>query len=332
MRKNIPVNIVTGFLGAGKTTSILGLLAARPADETWAILVNEFGEVGIDKALINGELGDVDDVVILEVPGGCMCCTAGLSMNMTLSQIIFLVQPDRILIEPTGLGHPEEVMQNLHQKSFSEHLLIQRTLTLVDPRSIEQSHVAQHPSFLQQIDMADIVIASKPDLCSTEQLDALEEFVKERRGAQVAVTAVSFGQLSIDSLEAPTLWRPSGELKSTPTTASSPSPLEVEEKPLPETGVLVATNAGDGFKTIGWRISADKHFNYGRLMSFFNSLAVERMKAVTITDAGVFAYNLSGGILKEIAIDDCLESRIEIICQEISEQWESGVMDCLGSK
>ena len=116
MRKNIPTNIVTGFLGAGKTTSIIGLLAARPADETWAVLVNEFGEVGIDKALITGELGDCDDVVVLEVPGGCMCCTAGISMNIALSEIIFLVQPDRILIEPTGLGHPNEVMQTLHHE------------------------------------------------------------------------------------------------------------------------------------------------------------------------------------------------------------------------
>lgn len=328
MRKGIPVNIVTGFLGSGKTTSILGLLAERPTDETWAILVNEFGEVGIDKALLTGELGDLDNVVVLEVPGGCMCCTAGISMNMTLSQIIFLVQPDRILIEPTGLGHPEEVMQTLHQESFRDHLSIQRTLTLVDPRSIEQSYVAQHPSFLQQVDMADIVIASKPDLSSVEQLHALEQFVEERRGSEVPVVAVSFGQLPLDSLDAPTLWQPSGTLASAP---ANPSAQGFEERPLPETGVLVAQNAGDGFETIGWRITADKHFNYHRLMSFFQSLAVERMKAVAITDAGVFAYNLSGGILKEIAIDDCLESRIEIICQKTSQQWDSELIACLAS-
>ena len=64
-------------------------------------------------------------------------------------------------------------------------------------------------------------------------------------------------------------------------------------------------------------------------MSFFHLLDIERMKAVVITDAGVFAYNLSGGVLKEIAVDDCLESRLEIICQSVGSTWDADLMDCL---
>lgn len=326
MQKSIPVNIITGFLGTGKTTSILQLLRERPADETWAVLVNEFGEIGIDKALLTGELGNSDGVAIMEVAGGCMCCTAGLSMNMTLSQIIFLIEPDRILIEPTGLGHPEEVMQTLHQASYSERLSIQRTLTLVDPRSIGQSHVAEHGSFLQQIDMADIVVATKPDLHTNEDLLDLERFIKERRASNVPLVQASFGRVSVALLEGPTSWRSCGSEISAPTPAPSQA---FEEQPLPDTGVLVAQNAGDGFETVGWRISADSQLIYSRLISFFHSLDVERMKAVVITDSGTFAYNLSGGILKEIAIDDSLESRIEIISQSISDQWNTELMACI---
>lgn len=326
MNTPIPINIITGFLGAGKTTTILALLDRRPSTERWAILVNEFGEIGIDGALMRGEQGRADGVFILEVPGGCMCCTAGISMSLTLSEIIFLVQPDRILIEPTGLGHPNEVMQTLHHEAFREHLLIQRTLTLIDPRSLSQSHVVNHPSFLQQLDMADVVIVSKPDLCDRDQMAELEEYVDARCGPKIPLIPISFGKLSLDMLDAPTSWRHHGEPTSAPINASAETFIE---KTLPETGILVARNEGDDFETIGWRVSADKCFQYRELLSFFYSLDVERMKAVVITDEGVFAYNLSGGILKEIAIDDCLESRLEIICQSISSNWDTALMGCL---
>jgi len=66
----IPTNLISGFLGAGKTTAILHLLRQKPADERWAVLVNEFGEIGVDGAL----LGNPDEVFIREVAGGCICC------------------------------------------------------------------------------------------------------------------------------------------------------------------------------------------------------------------------------------------------------------------
>ena len=105
----IPVNIITGFLGSGKTSAVLNLLKQKPRDEHWAILVNEFGEIGVDRSLMQGHEVKHDRVAILEVPGGCMCCAAGLPMKMALSQLLFLGRPDRLLIEPTGLGHPAEV-------------------------------------------------------------------------------------------------------------------------------------------------------------------------------------------------------------------------------
>lgn len=75
----IPTNIITGFLGTGKTTLIKQLLALKPATERWAILVNEFGEVGIDGAFFKGH--PENNVYIREVPGGCMCCTSGLPIK-----------------------------------------------------------------------------------------------------------------------------------------------------------------------------------------------------------------------------------------------------------
>ena len=78
---NDPTNIITGFLGSGKTTAILHLLKNKPADEKWAVLVNEFGEIGVDGSLFEGKNSKKQGVFIREVPGGCMCCTAGLPMQ-----------------------------------------------------------------------------------------------------------------------------------------------------------------------------------------------------------------------------------------------------------
>ena len=111
--KAVPTNIVTGFLGVGKTTTILHLLKSKPADQRWAVLVNEFGQVGVDGSLIQGQHNEEEGVYIREVPGGCMCCTAGLSMQVALNQLLIQSRPDRLLIEPTGLGHPKEVLRIL---------------------------------------------------------------------------------------------------------------------------------------------------------------------------------------------------------------------------
>jgi len=107
----VPTNIITGFLGVGKTSAILQLLENKPSNERWAVLVNEFGEIGVDGSLFEGKHQESSGVYIREVPGGCMCCAAGLPMQIALNQLLQRAKPDRLLIEPTGLGHPVEVLQ-----------------------------------------------------------------------------------------------------------------------------------------------------------------------------------------------------------------------------
>ncbi len=99
----VPTNIITGFLGVGKTSAILNLMANKPENERWAVLVNEFGEIGVDGSLVQGQQSEEQQVFIREVPGGCMCCAAGLPMQIALNQLLNEAKPDRLLIEPTGL-------------------------------------------------------------------------------------------------------------------------------------------------------------------------------------------------------------------------------------
>ena len=100
----IPTNVISGFLGVGKTSAILNLLSQKSSHERWAVLVNEFGGIGIDGSLLQNHQSTDSNIFIREVPGGCMCCTAGISMQLALAQLLEKAKPDRLLIEPTGLG------------------------------------------------------------------------------------------------------------------------------------------------------------------------------------------------------------------------------------
>ena len=168
MNNKIATNIITGFLGVGKTTSILQLLKQKKEKDKWAVLVNEFGEIGIDGSLIKGHISDKQDVLVKEVPGGCMCCSAGLPMQAALSLLLTKVRPDRLLIEPTGIGHPVEVLNVLLENYFSKVLSIQKIITLVDARKLKDSEYTNDETFNQQIMIADILIGNKSDLYNEE--------------------------------------------------------------------------------------------------------------------------------------------------------------------
>ena len=137
----IPTNVISGFLGVGKTSAILNLLNQKPSHERWAVLVNEFGEIGIDGSLLQNNQSTDSNIFIREVPGGCMCCTAGISMQLAIAQLLEKAKPDRLLIEPTGLGHPKEVLDILSASYYKEILSIQKTITLVDARTVSYTHL-----------------------------------------------------------------------------------------------------------------------------------------------------------------------------------------------
>ena len=159
------------FLGAGKTTAIVHWLKHKPADEYWAVLVNEFGEVGIDGALLKGQ-----GAMIKEIPGGCMCCVAGLPMQVGLHRLIAEAKPQRILIEPTGLGHPAQIIEALTSPPFDKLLTLQASLCLIDPRKVQDARYLEHETFQAQAALADVLVASKVDVASDADLAAFEAF------------------------------------------------------------------------------------------------------------------------------------------------------------
>jgi len=322
----VPTNIITGFLGAGKTSAILNLLQYKPVDERWAVLVNEFGEIGVDGSLIQGQPNADKGIYVREVPGGCMCCTAGLPMQIALSQLLNRARPHRLLIEPTGLGHPLEVLQTLSSDYNRDVLSIQKTLALVDARNLSDARYTSHETFRQQLSIADVVVANKEDLYAEEDRRALAAYVDTVCRPDTNLVFSQYGQISIDHLNGLTTIAASES--SAPQPGRMP-PLIAEELSFPDCGYVTAVNRGEGFESIGWRFSPQKVFDRKRLHIYLSGLKVERMKAVFITHDGVFAYNMTPDALTESELDDCAESRIEIISDRIDSGWENALIDCL---
>lgn len=325
MFSQIPTNIITGFLGVGKTTAIQYLLANKPESERWAVLVNEFGEVGIDAGLMNNE-SEVPGVFIKEVPGGCMCCTAGVPMQIALNQLIRKARPDRLLIEPTGLGHPQEVIMTLQQPEYAGVLDLCTTVTLVDARKLEDSRYTEHETFNQQIKVADLVVAHKTDLYQGAEAEQLSEYLMTL-DCDAAITNCSNGKLEPEWLMAPSRHKAetstdiSAAIKEGHSQEGHNHMTAMQEPDcFPECGYLRKDNQGEGFFSSGWVFSPEFEFSYSAMESLFMGLDVERLKAVMISDEGIFAYNLADSVLKVQALDEVMDSRLEVIGQK-PESW-----------
>ena len=239
----VPTNIITGFLGVGKTSAILNLLSSKPDNERWAVLVNEFGEIGVDGSLFGGQHNEEQGVFIREVPGGCMCCAAGLPMQVALNQLLGRAKPDRLLIEPTGLGHPKEVLQILSADYYRETLDLQKILTLVDARNLTDKRYTEHKTFNQQIAIADLVVGNKLDLYQGQEQASLRAYVEQHGSAAAQVVFTENGQLQAHQLDGKTADKAHGHLHS----SAEQKPL-LSEAPIPECGFIKAVNEGEGFR------------------------------------------------------------------------------------
>lgn len=121
--------MIAGPLGAGKTSLIRQLMAQRPADERWAVLINEFGQVGLDAALLTTA---ADGIALGEVAGGCLCCVNGAPFQVGLGRLLRQARPQRVFIEPSGLGHPAQLLRQLREPPWQGVLAVQPSVLVLD--------------------------------------------------------------------------------------------------------------------------------------------------------------------------------------------------------
>jgi len=173
MTARIPVTVLTGYLGAGKTTLVNRILSENHGKRI-AVIENEFGEVGVDHELVIGA-----DEEIFETSNGCICCTVRGDLIRILGQLRKRRDRfDSVLIETTGLADPGPVAQTFFiDEELKEHYTLDAIVTLVDARHIEQE--LEHSQIaLEQIAFADVILLNKIDLVDAAALERIERRVR----------------------------------------------------------------------------------------------------------------------------------------------------------
>lgn len=301
--------LVTGFLGSGKTTTLLHLLSQKPSSEKWAILVNEFGEIGVDGALLTDS-----GATLKEIPGGCMCCVNGLPLQIGLNTLLTRKRPDRLLIEPTGLGHPAQILALLASDTYQNWLTLRATLCLLDARQLSQPRYRDNDNFHDQLAAADIIIANKQETYTDADRETLVAWRRAIANDRDLFT-VSRGQVPVTLLDRArtTLRAPASGAGHEHQHAAPRSGLAALRLPGNE-GWRRALNQGQGYYACGWIFDSQTQFDTLGLLEWARLAPVERIKGVLRVSEGTLRINRQGNDLHtETLPQPPRDSRIELI-------------------
>jgi cobalamin biosynthesis protein CobW len=222
MAAKIPATVVTGFLGAGKTTLIRHMLENAKGKRI-ALIINEFGDLGVDGDILKGcgiETCSEDDVV--ELSNGCICCTVADEFIPTMEMLLGRDNPpDHIVIETSGLALPQPLVRAFNWPGISTRVTVDGVITVVDGKAVSDGQFAhnvaavdaQHKQdenldhetplselFEDQIACADMIVVNKADLLADGEADKLRAALKSEAREGVQVVTATMGALPVDIL------------------------------------------------------------------------------------------------------------------------------------
>ena len=283
-----PLQIVSGFLGSGKTTAIRAQLEQRTGERV-AVIVNDFGEASIDELT----LAEGEPFRITNIPGACVCCSAPEGFVDALGAVLDQ-GADRILIEPTGLARPQDLVDTIRRSPHGGRVEIAPLVVLVDPGQLD---AGEHADLLrEQAEGADVVVANRSDLASAEQLERFERWAAALWPAPLSVHRTRHGVLPAAALD----W-PEGE---------GPRLLAKH----------TAHGSTDGFAVRSLRWAPDRVFSRDRLFAAVQRLlqgeagaALARLKGIFRTQEGVVRLEVAGGVINERSSSFRRDSRVDVI-------------------
>ena len=222
MPAKIPATVVTGFLGAGKTTLIRHMLQNAEGKRI-ALIINEFGDLGVDGDILKGcgaETCTEDD--IMELSNGCICCTVAEDFIPTMEKLLAREnRPDHIVIETSGLALPQPLVRAFNWPGISTRVTVDGVVTVVDGKAVTEGRFAHNVAavdaqramdenldhetplselFQDQIACADMIVVNKTDLLTDDEAEALASRLKGESREGVQVVRASMGALPVDVL------------------------------------------------------------------------------------------------------------------------------------
>lgn len=304
MLQNIPTHVIAGALGAGKTSLIKHLLAQRPAHERWAVLINEFGQIGLDAALLTQ---DDDGIALGEVAGGCLCCVNGAPFQVGLGRLLRKAKPDRLFIEPSGLGHPAQLLKQLRAAPWQEVLAVQPCVMVLDAQALAAGKPLP-PAQQEALARAGLLVLNKDEALDAAQRQAIERLLPEcplywTRQARLPLEQLpglhEHASSAVDNLDVPK------GLAQMPAIWSDPT--------LP----ICLSQAQEGGWSIGWRWHPSQQFDAQRLYQWLTHLEWRRAKLVIhSTEGWVSANAVDNSPLAWQPSEWRRDSRVELIFSE----------------
>ncbi len=324
----IPTNLVTGFLGVGKTTAVIDLLARRPAGARWAVLVNEYGDVGIDGALIEGS--GPEGVTVREVGGGCVCCATAPYLGVALHFLLLDARPERLVIETTGLGHPARLLDTL-RKDYAGRLDVRATLAVVDPADFAQPAMRANPVFVDQVQLADVVVMNKLDAAAPELVADFQAWANSLFPPKLLVAGTTRGRLDPAWLD---LTANDERRPLYPEAHSHGDHAEPRPAMPPRPGRPTRYETPSGVRpACGWVFDAADVFDEDELLALLRSFpGISRLKGVFRTPWEWVAVNRAG---KDVTVTPTAyrrDSRVEVFAENLPGGWdgfEAALLGCL---
>jgi G3E family GTPase len=327
---SVPVHIVAGFLGAGKTTALRAQLEAR-RDERIAIIVNDFGEASIDEATLEDE----SPFRITNIPGGCVCCTAPEGFVEALGAVL-ATGPTRLLIEPTGLARPQDLIDTIRRCRHAASLALGPLVVLVDPAELcaleARADAAALALLSEQADGADVLVANRIDLCGEAELARFRGFAAGRWPAPLAVLETSEGRIPASAFE----WPPGEGARASrgiSAHAGAHEHAHADEHAHAHAGASSHASTAD-HAVRSWRFPPDVVFSHARLHAALARLLrgeagapLARFKGIFRTEQGVSRLEIAGGALHDRRTGFRRDSRADAIVR----REHAAVLDRVGA-
>lgn len=309
----VPTHIISGFLGAGKTTLLKAWLAQKPDNEVWAVLMNEFGQIGIDQALLPNEAG----FAVQELTGGCLCCSSQLPMQLALSRLLKEHQPDRLFIEPTGLGHPEQLLQQLSEPQWQHYLTLKGLVSVVDGSRLHDTAWTGQYLYQDQLKVAQVIVVSHVDEMQSEDHAALLQLQQEYAAYQQHWCYAAQGQMDFTALDV--AYVGSTRKLQALLSVQRQADFNPAEKVLQLPYHYVESNAG--YHVAGWKFPKRWQFDFYDLLDVLcEQKDWLRIKAIFHTNEGWKSFNFNPEQFNYQSAAECTDNRIEVIYQQ-SRDW-----------
>jgi G3E family GTPase len=302
LKKRLPIHLIAGPLGVGKTSAILDYLKRSAGWEKVGVVVNDFGPLGMDDAILEGGGARGQGSEVVMIPGGCVCCTAAAGLVLGLEKVLKTPGLTRVIIEPSGIAAPSDVIDTLRTFATTHDLEIRPVIGLLDACDAVTIIEGRMPLYAKLVESADHLVFNRSDLAGEKKVAMLREWAGGLYPAKLTAAATHHGMLP-DALFEP----------------ASPTPAKARGMALSLVGAHQAkahhghhhghdhpTDHADG---LSW--PAEVMFKHDKLGRLFVALMTQGVCGVKPSRVKGIFYTNEGWVLIEVARDHVFERPTE---------------------